>query len=161
MALLLVAATGCAKSESSEGHACTLIGTPVGIGVDIAAPMAARTRAATLLACWHGSCTMRTLTLRPTTTEGHPSCTGTQPSDSCSVRSVRTGGKNGFADLPRLPLKLVRVTLTLTGNGGNVLMHRTLHITPRQTYPNGRTCPSGGAQANVTVDASGRLSQRH
>lgn len=156
-ALLLVA--GCGASAGSGGEqACTAIGTRVGIGVDIAAGPPAE--AATLEACWGGSCRTYPVELFASTVATDTTCTGDGPDDVCSAEVKPTGGKHGFADIPDLPEQPVEVTLTVTGEGGERLAHRTLDVTPSPQYPNGPDCPPGGPQANLVVDARGGITER-
>jgi hypothetical protein len=53
--LLLVAVTACGSPAGSAGlPACTNIGTPLGVGIDLQPAIAAKVSGATLVACWAG-----------------------------------------------------------------------------------------------------------
>jgi hypothetical protein len=151
----VVSACGPGGAGMGGGVLCTEIGSPTGIGVKIAPPLASDVSAADLRACWGDQCRTRELTLTHSTEVVATECAGDQPDDSCSARLGRTGGKNAFAGVRDLPTEPVRVTLTLTDSGGDSLVEQTLDVTPRLTYPNGPDCPSGGPQANLAVDADG------
>jgi hypothetical protein len=156
IAFALAAATACGSPAGSAGPlACTAIGTPVGIGIDLSPPVAARVVGVTLVACWAGNCTTRTVELNPTSSAGTTICTGENPSDSCSAPQTPTGGKQGFADLPGLPASPVRITLTLDGGRA-----QTLDITPKVSYPNGPHCGGGGPQVQLIVAADGVATER-
>jgi hypothetical protein len=113
-----------------------------------------------LEACWDGSCRTVPVELRPATTVGPTSCSGHRPADVCSAQLRRLGGSSGFADLPELPERRVRVTLTVTGVQGQRLVHHTLELTPRAVYPNGPDCGAGGPQAHLVVGAKGHITRR-
>jgi hypothetical protein len=154
LAMLLAAVTACGAPAGSGGEvACTAIGTPVGIGIDVS-PHADKADSATLVACWQAGCTTRTVRLYPTSGDGTTTCTGDKPSDSCSVGQIPTGGKDGFADLPGLPASPVRVTLTLEGG-----RPQTLEVTPAFSYPNGPNCGGGGPQAQLIVGPDGVVTE--
>jgi hypothetical protein len=142
---------------SARPEACTLIGTRVGIGLDVDLPSVS---AATLEVCWDGTCAKPAVDLRPATTHGPQTCTGTGPDDSCGVSVVPTSGLTGFADLPTLPAKTVTATLVLTDAAGAVLLDETLEVTPKTAYPNGEECGGGGPQAGLSVSAAGVVTQR-
>lgn len=154
IALLLVI-SACGMSAGSGEQACTEIGTPVGIGLEIEAPLAAKVTKATVEACWDGTCRTSELELFPSTAPAHTTCVG----DVCSADMKPTGGKNGFADLAGLPETPVKITLELTGSGGTVLQ-RTLEVTPRMQFPNGPDCPGGGPQAQLTVSGDGKVTAK-
>ena len=158
LATALAAVTGCgspAGAAGSPGPVCTEIGARAGIGVEVAAPLAARAREATLVACWDGTCRTRTVRLTPSTTVGDTTCAGDRPEDVCSAPAHLTGGGNGFADLPELPELPVSVAFTLTGGDGGTLAEHKLDVTPQRVSPNGPDCPSAGPQANLVVDSRG------
>ncbi|PXY31308.1 hypothetical protein [Prauserella muralis] len=159
-ALLLVA--GCGASAGSGGEvACTEIGAPAGIGVDVAPrEQGPQAEAATVEACWGGSCETVRTDLRPSTTAGPTSCTGEGPDAVCSAGVRETGGRNGFADIAGLPEQPVELTLTVTAADGTELARRTLTVTPAPVYPNGRGCPPQGPQAQLTVTADGEIRER-
>jgi hypothetical protein len=156
IAFALAAATACGSPAGSAGSlACTEIGTLIGIGIDLSPLVAARVDGATLVACWAGNCTTRTVKLYPTSGAGTTRCTGDKPSDSCSALQTPTGGKQGFADLPGLPASPVRITLTFDDGRA-----QTLDVTPKLSYPNGPDCGGGGPQAQVVVAADGVATER-
>jgi hypothetical protein len=65
LAMLLAAVTACGAPAGSSGEiACTAIGTPVGIGINVS-PHAGKADSATLVACWQAGCTTRTVRLYP------------------------------------------------------------------------------------------------
>jgi len=152
LALLLAAATACGSPAGAGGeHICTDIGTLVGVGFDLQPGIAAKAGNLTLTACWPGTCVDRVVELHPSTAAGQQTCAG----DSCSVRMVPTGGKNGFADLPRLPNAPVQLTVRLAGHPD-----RNLTVTPKLSYPNGLDCGAGGPQAQVSIDDTGTPTER-
>ncbi|MEO6085024.1 MAG: hypothetical protein ABIQ18_18120 [Umezawaea sp.] len=144
-------------SCSAEPEACTLIGTPVGIGLDVDLPAVA---GATLEVCWDGRCVTPAVVLRPATTNGPQTCTGTGPDDSCGVSSVPSGGLTGFANVTDLPAKPVSVKVALTDAAGAVLLDETVTATPKLTYPNGPKCGEGGPQTGLEVSAAGAVTER-
>lgn len=155
LALLLVA--GCGVSPGA-GEDCTAIGARVGVGVDVAPrPAGPEADAATLEACWADTCRTYPVDLFPSTRAGGTTCTGDAPDDVCSAEAVETGGRHGFADIPDLPEQPVRVTLTVTADGGEQIARQTLEITPEPVYPNGPRCGAGGPQASLTVDRAGAV----
>lgn len=105
-AMLVV--SGCATQE------CTPIGTSVGISVRVDAPLAGRVSAAELTACWGGSCRMAKPELHQATTRARRTC----ENEACGAELEPTGGKQGFADVARLPAAPVKVKLRLTGQSG-------------------------------------------
>lgn len=147
---LLLTISACGMSAGSGEHACTEIGTPVGIGLEVEPPLASKVTRATLEACWDGSCRTSHVNLMPSTSPARTTCVG----DVCSADMEPTGGKNAFADIAGLPEKPVEVTLKLSGSSGTVL-ERTLEVTPRMQFPNGPGCPGGGPQAQLTVSGAG------
>jgi hypothetical protein len=152
MVLLLAAVTACGSPAGSGGsRSCTDIGARVGIGIDLQPVIAAKAGNATLIACWSGTCTTRTVELYPATAAGPTTCT----SGTCSVQAIPTGGKNGFADLPGLPSTPVQLTVTLDG-----FADQKLDVTPKPSYPNGPNCDAGGPQAQVVVDDTGIVTER-
>ncbi|PXY34404.1 hypothetical protein BAY59_02415 [Prauserella coralliicola] len=158
LALLLVAGCGTSAGTGGGQVACTEIGAPRGVSVDLApGPAAAAASTAALEACWAGKCRTYPLELSPSTEAIDTGCGGDQPDAVCSAEVRETGGKHGFAtvdDLPELP---VRVTLTITGDDGAETSRQTLDITPEPVYPNGPHCPAMGPQAKLTVDADGTV----
>lgn len=151
--MLVLAA--CGTSVGSGERACTEIGTPVGIGLEIDKALAGKVTSATVKACWGGKCRETEVDLMPSSAPGQTSCDG----EVCSAEVKPTGAKNGFADIQGLPATPVEVTLTLLGKGRTVL-ERTLDVTPRMLFPNGTECPGGGPQANLTVSGDGEVAER-
>ena len=143
---LLFALTACSDLIGA-GQQCTLIGTRVGIRLDIDPAYASRVDSGSLTACWADVCRTRELTFMPSATTVDQGCTG----DTCSARSVPTGGKNAFADLPDLPVGPVSVTVKLGA------VEQKLATATEQTYPNGPECGEGGPALRLKVDAGGRL----
>ncbi|WP_211304864.1 hypothetical protein [Umezawaea tangerina] len=150
--LLVLGACG---SEPEVG--CTMIGTPVGIGLDVAMP---EVRTATMQVCWDDKCVDPVVELHPSSSAGPQTCTGTAPTDSCGVSVVPTGGRNGFADVPDLPTAPVRVTLRLSDANGVVLVDEVLTATPKPAYPNGVECGGQGPQTGLVVSAAGVVTER-
>ena len=151
VAVLAVAVvSGCGPTP----HACTAIGTPVGVNVTVAAPIAPGVRSAELEVCWSGACRQPALTLRPGTAAVPDSCPATGPDTPCGARVTTTGALIGFADVPDLPRTPVTVRLTLTGDTTRDL--RT-EVTPTMSHPNGPDCGEGGPQAAVHVTDDGDL----
>ncbi|WP_158886694.1 hypothetical protein [Amycolatopsis anabasis] len=154
---LLFLATACgAPAGAGDGHPCTEIGTPVGISIDIAAPLADRARAVNVTVCWAGSCQAPRVDLFPSSEAGQSGCAG----EVCSAQARPTGAKHGFADVPGLPASPVRVTLALVSESGSTFSERVLEVTPALAYPNGPDCGAGGPQAGLTVAPDGTVTQR-
>ncbi len=152
-ALALLLATACGAGNA--GQHCTLIGTPVGIGVTVRHPAAT---GAEIEVCWGGSCVTPTLELHPSSRGGLTVCTGTEPDDSCGTRLEPTGERHGFANVPGLPAAPVTARLKLTDQSGSALVEREITVTPEMAYPNGPNCPAGGPQARISVGSDGSLS---
>jgi hypothetical protein len=131
----LAVLTACGSFGGAGNHPCTLISTPRGISVDIAPGLAQRVARTALTVCWDGTCHAPALRL------------GRTPS---------TRGR-GFAMVPDLPVRPVRVELAFRDTKGMTLLDGTVTVTPKRTYPNGRDCPASGPQAQVTVTADGHL----
>jgi hypothetical protein len=154
MVMVLVAVTACGSPAGSGGlRACTTIGTPVGVGIDLEPAVAVKVDSVTLVTCWASTCDTQDVYLSPSTAAASTTCTGDKPSDSCSARMTPTGGKHGFANLPGLPSAPIQVTVRLSG-----FPEQTLDVTPKMAYPNGPDCDAGGPQANLLVDANGVVS---
>ncbi|MFJ6676442.1 hypothetical protein ACIQMJ_35520 [Actinosynnema sp. NPDC091369] len=153
---VLVLATACGLVEPGDA-ACTAIGTPVGVSVDVEHPDAV---SATIEVCWDGSCATPSLELYPSSRAVETTCTGTSPDDSCSARSEPTGGKHGFASLLALPRKPVTATVQVLDQSGSVLVDRNITLTPEMAYPNGPDCPAGGPQAGISIGADGSITER-
>lgn len=143
--LLIVALTSCSGSSRS----CTLVGSVPGINISLAPAVAKQAASeAHLLVRWDQHRVETTAPLGPTSTAG-----------TTSANVVPTGGLTGFAAIPNLPIKPVTVTVTVTASDGKPLIHDTLQITAEPTYPNGRSCPAGGAQGHLVVSESGKVRQ--
>src|SRR5699024_1397761 len=89
---VLVGILGCGAGPGGAGEACTQIGAPTGVSVDVAAAQADDTTGGGLRVCWDGSCVTRDLELDPSTASTNETC----ESGVCSAESTRTGAKNGF-----------------------------------------------------------------
>ncbi|MEU0571741.1 hypothetical protein ABZ297_40970 [Nonomuraea sp. NPDC005983] len=153
LAVIVAAAavlTGCA---SEPLRPCTLVGTPVGVGLSVAAPLAAKVRSATVEVCWDGSCRRPRLELYQGSRAGEQTCSG----EACSAVAVPTAEKHGFADVAGLPKRPVEVRLTLRGARGASLLDTTVRVTPKGRFPNGPECGEGGPNAMLTVDAGGNV----
>lgn len=154
LALLMLAGCGSSLGAGGAGQSCTAIGTPRGIGVDIARQASGRVaQAATVEVCWEGRCRTHPVRLSPATAAADPACTG----GLCSARVRETGGKHGFAAIPDLPRQPVRVTLVVTGAAPPELVRRTVVVTPALAYPNGPECGGAGPVASLDVDATGAV----
>jgi hypothetical protein len=149
-ALVMVAALAGCGGGSAE-HPCTAIGARTGVGLEIAPPLAARTAKAVLKICWDGDCRSRRLQLNDSTRSVPQGCTGGAPDGGCGAVAVRTGGKNGFADLSSLPKRPVNVTVTLSDAGERRLLRRRIDVTPKAAFPNGPDCGEGGPQVALVV----------
>ncbi|WP_216216630.1 hypothetical protein [Amycolatopsis aidingensis] len=146
------ALAGCgADSGTGGGRACTDIGTPVGIAVDVREPLASTVDSAAIEVCWRDSCHTPELTLRPSQGVVSSTCAG----EVCGAQAAPTGELHGFATVPELPMALVRVTLTLTGEGGTTVLTDSAEVEPAMRYPNGPDCPGGGPQAAVVAQEDG------
>ncbi|MER6951656.1 hypothetical protein ABT294_47330 [Nonomuraea sp. NPDC000554] len=153
LAVIVAAAAMLTGCGSEPPHPCTLIGTPVGVGLTVEAPLAAKVRSATLEVCWDGSCRRPRLELFQGSRAGEQTCSG----DTCSAVAVPTAEKQGFADVAGLPKRLVEVRLTLRGARGASLLDRTVRVTPKGRFPNGPECGEGGPNAMLTVDGGGSV----
>ncbi|MFJ8083285.1 hypothetical protein ACIQ6Y_22100 [Streptomyces sp. NPDC096205] len=160
----LAAQTACGVL-GGDTHPCTLIGSPSGIGVEIAPSLARTAAAADLTACWDAVCRTTALRLRedpapvaddPVMTTESAAPPATPPTAEATERPVRPG----FAELDDLPAGPVRVTLELRGDRGRTVLERRTTVTPQVTYPNGRDCSPGGRQAQVALTPAGALVPR-
>ncbi|MFC9974987.1 hypothetical protein ACFVH6_29215 [Spirillospora sp. NPDC127200] len=149
--LALAAAALAACSPAGPDGGCTAIGSPVGIGLDIAPADAARVSTAALRICWDGACRTAEPVLAPSGSAMPGDCDAGDPDAPCAASASPTGGKHGFADVPQLPETPVQVTVTLRDASGARLLERTATVTPKRTYPNGPDCGSGGPQAQLKV----------
>ncbi|MEU4445825.1 hypothetical protein AB0K14_31175 [Actinosynnema sp. NPDC050801] len=153
----LFLAASCGVVDTGAETACTLMGTLVGITVNVEHPDVV---SGTIEVCWDGSCATPSLELHPSTRGVETTCTGTSPDDSCSARSEPTGGKYGFADLPLLPPRPVTANLRLLDQSGSPVVDREITLTPEMAYPNGPHCPAGGPQAGIVVSSDGSVTER-
>ncbi|WP_188187434.1 hypothetical protein [Nonomuraea sp. SYSU D8015] len=149
--LAWLAVAGALITGCSPDAPCTLIGTPVGVSVNVKGPPAGRAAATSMEVCWDGACKTARAELMPSTRPGKETCSG----DTCSMSAVPDGGKHAFGDVPGLPDRPVRVRLTLLDAEGEPVLERTLDVTPRLRYPNGPECGAGGPQAVLTVEGDG------
>lgn len=146
--MLLAAAllTGCAP----EPQPCSLVAAVPGVGLTIEAPLASRVTQASMDVCWDGACRSSPLVLTPVQPSGGAVCA----SESCPAAMVV---KQGFADVPGLPKRPVRVRVTLAGPGDEEVFDQALDVTPRGRFPNGPGCGESGPAARVAAGANGDL----
>jgi hypothetical protein len=149
VALSVLAACG---SPARSGAECSLVGGRTGVRLDIRPPLAAKVGRATMKVCHDGACRTSAVRLDPATTTRPGGCAD----GVCSGEAVRTGGQQGFTEVPDLPKKPVTVTVVLRDASGGRVLDRTLAVTPKGVYPNGPRCGEAGRQAGV-VAAGGRL----
>ena len=148
---VLTAAAGCAGPVPEYG--CPAIGYVTGIDLTIPAP-AGITRA-TLEACWRGQCVTNPVDLRPETTAGTTTCTGTGPDSACGASMVQTGGLYGFAQVPGLPAEPVRVTVRFDDDKPH-----SIDVNPGFTEPNGPACGKAGPQVHLEAGPDRELRVR-
>ncbi|TJZ44512.1 hypothetical protein FCH28_29650 [Streptomyces piniterrae] len=91
-------------------------------------------------------------------TTGTPTAPRTPATET--PRTPQPVGPPGFAVVHDLPQKPVRVTLVFKDRQGATVLDRHITLTPKPTYPNGRDCPPGDPQANLTVAEDGSLTAR-
>lgn len=156
----LAAVAGCGALGPGAEKACPAIGARAGIGLDIAAGSAAKADKAKLKTCWGSACVDPTIVLNPSSTSSALPCTGTGPDAACGAQAVPTGGKNGFFDLPTLPLEPIDATLTLIDAAGAPITEQTLRLSPKVTYPAGPDCGGGVPQTGLQVSPDGMVSER-
>jgi hypothetical protein len=160
IAVTTLAACGGKGAPLGAGQACTDIGVPVGVSLDIDSGYAPKVGGAKLMVCWDGTCQSSDVVLSPSTSAKSLPCTGTGPDAPCAAQAVPTGGKNGFANVAGLPEKPVDATLTLIDPSGTPLTAQTLRITPKALHPNGPDCGSGGPQTGLRVSPNGTVGER-
>jgi hypothetical protein len=161
----LAAATTLSGCGASAGvtRACTQIGVPVGVNVEVRAPFAEDVHMATLHVCWDGKCVTPPLELHTSSVAGDTTCIGNRPEDSCSaqVSSAQTpssnADKSGFASIPDLPARPVEATLTLDDPQPR---EREIQLHPKMHFPNGPLCQGGGPQAGLVVSGDGSVHER-
>jgi hypothetical protein len=151
VALSVLAACG---SPGRSGAECSLVGSRTGVRLEIRPPLAADVGRATMKVCHDGACRTSAVRLEPSTTTRPGGCAD----GVCSGEAVRTGGRQGFAEVPGLPKKPVTVTVVLRDAAGRRVLDRTLAVTPKGMFPNGPRCGETGRQAGV-VAAGGRLTE--
>ncbi|MFI9558161.1 hypothetical protein [Nonomuraea endophytica] len=130
---MLLAALPLAACQSDR--MCTLIGTPVGIQVDVAPPISDRVAAAEMEVCQAGTC-------KPARLE---------------LFRADQGGRSGFGNVEGLRKEPVEVSLKLTDTAGKPVVEQDIQVTPRGRFPNGPDCGEGGPNAKVQVDGGGLL----
>ncbi|NRQ39823.1 hypothetical protein HII36_49545 [Nonomuraea sp. NN258] len=150
IALLAALLSGCGT------RSCTQMAAPPGIGLTVEAPLADRARDAALEVCWDGFCRRPRVALSQATRPGAQTCSD----GACAVTAVPAPQRVGFGDVSGLPKRPVRVRLTLLDAAGATLLDRTIQVTPRPLYPNGRDCGEDGPATSITVQADGTLSER-
>jgi hypothetical protein len=146
MLMVLTVLTACAPDRE-----CTLIGTPTGVSLEIEPPFAARVARASMTVC-PGACRAADVGLFPSTTASPGGCSD----GTCGARAVRTGGMHGFATVPGLAKRPVRVSVVLWDAAGARVLTGSVTVTPKGLFPNGPHCGEAGPQARVVV-AGGRL----
>lgn len=141
------------------GKACPALAALVGVGLEVAPPLADTVDHATLTACWDGGCQTHAVGLEQATAADSQGCAGADPDDTCYASAVRIGDLAGFADIRDLPKRPVLMTVVLHGRAGKPVFDQRLTVTPKAVYPGGPECGEGGPQARLVV-AAGRLSER-
>ncbi|WP_424852230.1 hypothetical protein [Streptomyces sp. SAI-170] len=156
----LAAQTACGVL-GGDTHPCTLIGSPSGIGVEIAPSLARTAAAADLTTCWDAMCRTTGLRLRedPAPVADDPVMTTKSPTPPAAEPTQRPV-RPGFAELDDLPAGPVRITLELRDDRGRTVLKRRTTVTAQVTYPNGRDCSPGGRQAQVALTPAGALVPR-
>lgn len=95
--VLLGAVAGCAAAGA--GKACTEIGVPTGVSLDVAPEDASGVHAAEMEVCWDGECREPGVSLEDSRESADQGC----DDGACSAKAVPTGGKHAFASLDGLP----------------------------------------------------------
>ncbi len=145
----LLICSGCGRSQV----ACTDIGAPSGVNVTIDRQIAAEVRSLTLTICWAGNCLDHLADLAPGADSVDQGCSGSGPDTACSATAVPNGSKIGFVPAA-LPEGRITIQATVDRNG-RPRTFGPLEVDALTTYPNGRTCPSGGNQATITLGSDG------
>ncbi|MEV2275372.1 hypothetical protein AB0I72_07280 [Nocardiopsis sp. NPDC049922] len=157
-ALFLAGAVAGCASALGEGRACTEIGVPVGVSLDVAPSDAAAVRTAEVEVCWDGRCRGSEIELSESAESVDEGCEeGAE--GACTARSAPTGGLTGFAPVDDLPTDPVEVRVALRGEGGEELFTDTVTATPGMLEANGPGCGEGGPQTGVVV-RDGALRER-
>ncbi|MDN3357948.1 hypothetical protein [Actinomadura sp. DC4] len=154
-ALALLALIPACGSAAGSGSECSLVGGRTGVGLEVRPPLAAGVARASMRICRGDACRTSAVRLDPSTTTRPGGCSG----GTCSGTAVRTGGVQGFVDVPGLPKAPVTVTVVLRDASGGRVLDRTLTVTPKGVFPNGPRCGEAGRQTGV-VAAGGRLTER-
>ena len=139
---------------TAETPQCKEVGSPTGLSIEIAAPLATTATQVDMQVCWDGECHSPAIELLPSSTSEPQGCTGPGPDDSCTAKQVPTGAKHGFADMPELPATEVEVAVTLHNNAGTQVFHDVTVVIPEPTYPNGPQCAAGGVQAGLIAETT-------
>lgn len=150
---LCAALTGCALFEP---RACTMIGTSVGVSMDIKAPLAARVAHAEVEVCWSGRCRTSKAMVNQGSRTVEETCSG----DTCSARAEPTADKWGFADVADLPKSPVELRVILRDGKNAQILSVKGTVTPKGQFPNGPDCGEGGPQAGVTIEGDGTMRER-
>lgn len=163
-ALALLTGCGCSTGDT---HACTLMGAPDGIRVEVHPDLANRVADAVLTVCWDDTCQKRALQVRKASPEEPAtpgnrlmitdSATAPQGPAASTPPAHEPSNWSGFAGIRDLPGKPVQVTLVFKNQRGATVLDRQISTTPQPTYPNGRNCSPGGHQARLKVTAEGSL----
>ncbi|GAA4368868.1 hypothetical protein GCM10023088_18270 [Actinomadura verrucosospora] len=157
LAAALLALAACGSGSDGAGRPCTMIGSEA--GVNLVVPDGSRVAAASLRACWNGTCQDPRIELAPTSKAVSTGCDGDGPDAVCGASASPDGGKSGFARLPGLPKEPVDITLKLRDAKGRTSLTQRLDVTPKATFPNGPHCGEGPPQVVLTV-ANGRVTVR-
>ncbi len=154
-ALTLVVAAACSDG-SSPGRPCTMVAAMPGIGVDVAAPLAAGAQDVRARVCQEGVCRDVAARLTQSSGPGANGCSG----EVCSAVATPLPGKHGFLDLPGITTAPALLSLSVYDAAGARLAAGEITVTPETTFPNGPDCGAGEAQAQVLVADGGVLTAR-
>lgn len=150
--MLVVAMTGC-SSAAPPLRACTEIGSSAGVTVTVERAVVTDDLVLTLRICQQ-DCTSGRVDLHPGSVTVGETCASDDPDGACTASASPDGTLVGFVVVDGLTAGDVRVSGQLrTGSTSEELAEVTVQSEP--TYPNGRECPAGGAQAAVHVTADG------
>lgn len=149
--ILLLA--GCATEPEI---ACTEIGAPAGIGIEVDPVIASQIAdEATLTVKWSGGSAETKVALARSAASVDETCAGDHADESCTASAVPTGGKHGFAPITKLPDQRVTIILSLRDDAGQSVVHAVVEAYPQGTHPNGPDCPVGGVQTQLRVGEAG------
>lgn len=160
LVLAAVSALTACGADLGAGTACSGAAVRKGISVDIDPAFAGKVGDATLTSCWDGVCGDTMMNLMASSTSSPLPCSGTGPDAVCGAAAVPTGGKGGFADLPKLTGSATEVTLKLLDPSGAQISAQTLVVTPKVVYPGGPECGGGTPQGGLLVSPDGTVSAR-